>query len=153
MRLFLTVAGAALLVDQASKILIRTVLPLGEVYKCPWGFLRISHIGNTGAAFGLMQGSGWFLLAATVAAAVSLAYVAVKDRRLSLPLGLVFGGALGNAADRLVFGHVTDFLDLVIWPVFNLADCFIAAGVIIFLFAAWRNGRARGMSGSEADNS
>ena len=104
---------------------------------------------NTGAAFSFLADAGgwqrWFL--ALVAAAVSLFIVvwltrlAPGDRSLVLPLGLILGGGVGNLIDRVLLGHVVDFISLHYqewyWPAFNLADSAITLGAILWLFIAF----------------
>jgi len=145
-----TIAAALVVValDQASKALVRRALPLGAEWP-PGGVLggwfAIHHVANTGMAFGLARGSGPLLLVVALAVAGGLltwaARVPAAERTLQLGLGLVVGGALGNVIDRLHLGHVVDFLDARIWPVFNLADSAISIGVVILAWHAWREER------------
>jgi signal peptidase II len=65
-------------------------------------------------------------------------WTVVERFRLALPLGLIAGGALSNIIDRLVRGAVVDFINLRVWPVFNLADTALVVGTILFLWYSWR---------------
>lgn len=136
--LLFVVAMAAIVLDQASKYLVETQMPLNTTYAPIPGLetiFRITHISNTGAAFGLFaQGGVLFMLVAAVVSVVIILYNFSLPRGfflLRVALGLQLGGALGNLIDRVRLGHVTDFLDFGPWPVFNLADTSIVAGVVI----------------------
>lgn len=138
--LFLVMA-LVLLVDFLSKIYIENTMELNT----SWApipelaaFFRITHVSNTGAAFGLFpSGSTLFML---VAIGVSI-FIVIYNSRLPadhalyrVALGLQLGGAIGNLISRLRVGHVTDFLDFGPWPVFNFADFSIVAGVFLLAF-------------------
>ena len=136
--------------DQFSKTWIRTNLPEGRSL-FETGFLRITHVHNTGAAFGLFPDQSLALIVvALIGITAILAYVLVIYRYFPLPdgmlgklaLGLVFGGTLGNLIDRLRFGYVIDFIDFGFWPAFNVADSAITVGVIIFAYSLLRLARA-----------
>ncbi|MCX6021017.1 MAG: signal peptidase II [Chloroflexi bacterium] len=132
--LFLIVAGAVIIADQISKAWIRAVLPFGQSLPED-GFIRLTHIHNTGGAFGLFSGQYAFLLMTTVVGvgAILLYFVfpPANSRLLDLALGMQLGGAIGNLIDRLNQGYVTDFFDLRVWPVFNVADSCIVTGVAV----------------------
>lgn len=127
------VAALAVLVfalDWISKQAVLRHLPLGASRPLIPGVLHLTHVQNPGAAFGLMPGRTGFLL---LAAAVAIAAVAAMARQWSSSLarwgaGLLLGGAAGNFVERLRHGTVTDFIDLRVWPVFNLADAAIVIG-------------------------
>lgn len=136
--------------DQLSKAWIRTNLPEGQsIFEL--GFFRITHVHNTGAAFGLFQGQSFILtIIAIVAITVILVYALVSyryfpwlDSRLGkLALGLVLGGTVGNLIDRLRLGYVIDFIDFDYWPAFNIADSFVTIGVILFAYSLLRSAQA-----------
>jgi signal peptidase II len=136
--ILLIVAALVIVADHFTKRLVETQLPLNQTW-APFPDLahlfRITHVSNTGAAFGLFPGgSPFFTIIAVVVAVIILAYnfgLPAEHRLLRVALGLQLGGALGNLVDRLRLGHVTDFLDFGPWPVFNLADTSIVAGVVI----------------------
>ncbi len=148
-RFGLAVAAAACFLDQALKVYLLFVFDLaanGPVRIGP--FIDIILARNTGISYGLFQTQGplgqWVLLAFK-AVAVSLLWfwlARAKDRLTALSLGLVIGGAVGNAIDRLAYGWVADFVFFHIstpnwqfnWYVFNLADVAIVAGVIGLLY-------------------
>ena len=125
------------LIDQFSKYLVRELLVYRESFPAE-GFLRITHTFNTGSAFGLFQGQNTPLILVSV---VGITVLVLLYRSQSLPtawlrlsLGLQLGGAMGNLIDRLRLGHVTDWVDVGPWPVFNVADASIVTGLVIL---AW----------------
>lgn len=133
----LAVAGAVVAFDQLAKALVTTTLIPGERIKLVPG-LELTRVHNRGVAFGLFPGYG---TAVTVAIFVSLAVLVVyliarRERPLLwLAVGLVLGGALGNLADRVRADAVTDFIDPVLWPAFNVADIAIVAGILMLIYA------------------
>ena len=140
MILFL-VAALVIVVDHFTKLYIENWLPLNHSWApVPelGSYFRITHVSNTGAAFGLFPGGSlFFTVIAIVVGAVIILYnygLPAGHPLLRLALGLQLGGALGNLIDRLRLGHVTDFLDFGPWPVFNVADMAIVAGVVILGF-------------------
>jgi len=153
----LAVAALACLADQASKLYLLFVFDLsahGPVRLGPFFDLILTR--NTGISYGLFQSAGpvgqWVLLAVK-AAAVLLLWVWLarsSDRLTALSLGLIIGGAVGNAIDRLAYGWVADFVFFHVsagdwrfnWYVFNLADVAIVAGVIGLLYESLRADRA-----------
>jgi len=147
---FLLIGLFIIFADQLSKHWIRTNLPEGQMlFKI--GFFRITHVQNTGAAFGLFQDKSFILtIVALVAVTALLAYGLSIHRRFPLfssllskiSLGLVLGGTVGNLVDRVRFGFVTDFIDFTYWPAFNIADSAITIGVILFAYSLFRPLRA-----------
>ncbi len=136
-------ALAIIVLDQLSKAWILDGLSLrevGQVLVAP-PLLKFSYVENSGVSFGLLGGGAarWFLSAFSVIVSGALAWWALRtDRRLlSTAIGLVIGGALGNAIDRIRFGYVVDFIDLSgthVFPwVFNIADSAITIGVILLI--------------------
>lgn len=132
-------ALGVLLLDQLSKAAVRAFLPIGHSFPAD-APVRLTHVTNTGAAFGLFQGAGTVL---TVVAFVGVLLLLVYYRTfglhhpfLRLSLALQLGGALGNLIDRLRQGYVTDFIDLRVWPVFNLADSAITIGAVLLIVVA-----------------
>lgn len=132
------VMALVLLADHLSKSYVESRLPLNTTWAPfpEWESLfRITHVSNTGAAFGLFQSGS--LVLSIVAVVVSVVIV-LYNRHLPgnlfwyrLALGLQLGGALGNLLSRIRIGHVTDFLDFGPVPVFNLADTSIVTGTIL----------------------
>lgn len=119
-------------VDQTSKHLVERLLPVGDSVRII-GPLALTHVRNDGGAFGLFRGSpvGLGLFGLGLLCAVALWWRFDTSAARS-PWGLVFlvSGSIGNLIDRLIRGAVVDFVDVGVWPVFNVADSLILAGVI-----------------------
>jgi len=145
LRFGLVAAAIAAIIDQSAKLWLLYGFDLPERGRVPvTSFLDLVLAWNTGISYGLFQQTGplgqWVLLALKVGAVVLLlAWLAKTYSRLAgLALGLIVGGAIGNAIDRMVHGAVMDFVLFHItaatwtfqWYVFNLADAAIVAGVI-----------------------
>ena len=130
---FGAIAGAVVALDQATKVSVRAWLDMGERWPDGAELLRITHVENSGAAFGILQGAGGFLvLASVVAVVLVVAYLWLAppdDPLYGAALALVLGGAAGNLIDRAIRGTVTDFIDPTHYPAFNLADSAIVVGV------------------------
>jgi signal peptidase II len=150
-RWFYVIAAAIFVGDQVSKIWIDKTLPFNSYYPpeaitmIP-GFFYIVHVGNTGAAWGLFAGKSFWL---ALLAVVTLLAIFIFRRHLDLkrPLvqvsfGLLCGGIVGNLVDRILHGHVIDFLDFhfgsFVWPAFNLADAGICVGVGLYILHTFR---------------
>jgi signal peptidase II len=123
-------------VDRLTKSLVVANVPYGTEVAAVGHLVGITNVRNSGAAFGFAPaGAGLFLLASTLVA-VGLAVYVVRhagDLRTDAVLGLVMGGTLGNGYDRIMFGTVTDFINVHFWPVFNVADSAISIGVVALL--------------------
>ena len=132
--LLLQLAALVFLCDQFTKFLARTFLPFRDSFP-DYGFFRFTHAQNTGSAFGLFQGNNFPLILVAIFGIAVLVLVYYTQRRrttlLRTSLGLQIGGALGNLIDRIRLGHVTDFLDVGAWPVFNIADSSIVIGLVL----------------------
>lgn len=140
---FTVIVPAIVVLDQVTKILIRAWLAEGESWPGRDGLLRLSHVENSGAAFGVFQDAGAFLLVATVIGVVALgAYLVLSSGSgwLSVgPLALILGGATGNLIDRAFRGTVTDFIDPARYPAFNVADSAIVIGIAALAWIALRH--------------
>jgi signal peptidase II len=130
------VAAGVLALDQATKAIVRDSIGRGESVDVIPG-VDLINTRNTGVAFGLFSGGG--ALVAIVAGLALIALLAfffthLGRRLVWLPTGLLIGGAAGNLLDRAIEGSVTDFVDLPLWPAFNVADAAITIGVIALLY-------------------
>ncbi len=145
--IIIVVTGLTLALDQASKFLILKYLSTYETIKIIPGFFNITRIHNPGGAFGFLAGQAhevrvaMFILVSLMAAGFILyLYIKTPQRHsfLLTGLALIFGGALGNLADRIRSGTVVDFLDFHInslhWPAFNVADSAISVGMAVLMF-------------------
>lgn len=128
--------------DWFSKFWIRSNLAPGESIP-EAGFLRLTHVRNTGSAFGLFQDQTLLLIiVAFIGIATLLFFVLFMHRRfpflatmpVKLALGLILGGTVGNLIDRLSDSYVTDFISIGRWPAFNIADSTIVVGVILIAY-------------------
>lgn len=139
---FLAIALAVLAADQATKAIIRATIEPGDGWPSRGGWLHLSHVENSGAAFGILQGAGVFLVIPAVIAIVAVlafVYTAPAGNRLYVvALAFVLGGATGNLVDRVTRGTVTDFIDPTHYPAFNLADSAIVLAVIALAWLSFR---------------
>jgi len=131
------IAGGVLLLDQASKLWIRMNLAPGQSLPAD-SPVRLTHVTNSGAAFGLLPAqTTFFILVAAFVIVLILLYDRILPQSsplLKIALGLQLGGAVGNLVDRLRYGYVVDFFDIRVWPVFNVADSAIVVGVAILFY-------------------
>ena len=150
-----SIAAAVVIIDRVTKMYIRSAFTSWEVTPVISGFFNIVHTENPGAAFGIFADSP-SMWSSMLLVAVSLVVIAIigvmlwRPRRTPVPavtlvsvgLALVFGGALGNAWDRLFRGTVTDFLQFFFgsyeFPSFNAADSAITVGAALLLIDLWR---------------
>jgi len=137
--------------DQATKNLIARTVDLYESVPVVPGFFNITRIHNRGAIFGTFSQTNnryvfLLLTAASIAALAMVVYYFIKtpasDKLMKISLTLIMAGALGNQFDRLVRGHVIDFLDFYVgkahWPFFNAADSCITIGALLMLVILFR---------------
>jgi signal peptidase II len=139
-------AVAVVAADQVTKSLVRHNVRIGSSDGIFPG-VQLVHVHNRGVAFGLFVNGGVLLVIVGVAAVSALLiFFATHSRRplVWLPTGLLLGGAAGNLIDRLDRGFVTDFIDLPLWPAFNLADMCITFGVLSLLYVLERPPRHAG---------
>ena len=140
---YLLVSLAVVVLDQWTKWLVEVHLDSHMAQPIVPGFLNLTHVRNTGVAFGLFAAHGmstsWLLtglgLLALSAVSVYFGFASPRDRWLLVALGLVVGGAVGNLIDRIASGAVTDFIDVYVgihhWPSFNVADAAISVGIVL----------------------
>jgi signal peptidase II len=138
----LAAAAIVFALDQFTKQLMLSALADGPIVLID-GLLRWNLTLNSGGAFGVGQDLPGLFLVATVGIIGTILVVArrVTDSRWLIPLGCVLGGGLGNAYDRVfrdLGGGVIDFIDLYVWPVFNVADIAIVTGALVMFVMGWR---------------
>ncbi len=135
--LFFVIAALVLAADQLTKFLIRANLSPGESIP-EEGIVRLIHVTNTGGVFGLFASQTFLLVFTAVLGVVAILfyyrYLPFDSSLFRSGLGLQLGGAIGNLIDRLLYGHVTDFVYVRVWhdfhwPAFNIADSAIVVGV------------------------
>ena len=130
-----------LVLDQLTKWLVRGHFSLGEGFPLINGIIHITYVQNTGAAFGILKGGQPLFIFFSSLVIVWMTWEILHSESFPWPSALILTGALGNLIDRLRFGYVVDFLDLRVWPVFNVADSALTIGVIALLWQSWRLGR------------
>ena len=150
----LWIAAAIVVMDQATKALVKARLPLHDSVTVIPGFFDLTHVRNTGAAFGMLNSMQFAYKPAVMVVVALVALAAVASYALTLPetqriarygLALILGGAAGNLIDRATLGYVIDFVD-VYWRgvhfwAFNVADSAITVGVVLMLLDVLGVGR------------
>jgi signal peptidase II len=151
---YLWVSLAVVVLDQWTKWLVEVHLPWHLAQPIIPGFLNLTHVRNTGVAFGLFAADGvsasWMLTAlgllALGAVGIYFGVASPRDRALLVALALVVGGAVGNLIDRVASGAVTDFIDVYVgahhWPSFNVADSAISIGIALMAIDSLRSRKA-----------
>ena len=138
---FLVLAALVVALDQLTKWIIRQTLEKGDSWNIAWP-LKIVHITNSGAAFGILQNAGPLLVVTSLfGMAAILIYLfnpGFAHPLMRAGLALMLGGAVGNLVDRVYAGKVVDFIKVPHWPAFNLADSSITIGVLLLLWAMTR---------------
>ena len=150
-RILYVLSLTVLVLDQVTKTLIDGALPLGT-YGPPHhipiipGFFNLVHVGNTGAAWSLFSGKSTMLALLALGTLVAIFFwrrsLGLRLVPVQVSFGLLCGGIVGNLIDRLLHGHVIDFLDFhfgsYVYPTFNIADSGICVGVVIYLWYSFR---------------
>jgi signal peptidase II len=154
--LFLSLPLYAL--DQLTKqLVLRSINPYDTRVLVP-DFFNLVNVTNTGAAFGSFKGNNTFFVLISIIALVVVTILLVRPRRPDLSrdvsLALLLAGILGNLTDRLLYGHVIDFLlfNLHIryadpWPAFNVADSCISIAVVLFIIHSFRKQKSAELAG------
>jgi len=155
----LLIAGVIIGLDQWTKALVRTKIPLGADWlpnELAWlaPYARIRYWYNSGAAFGIFQeGNLIFSILAVIVACLILYYlprISRQDWWLRLAIAMQFAGALGNLIDRVMLGHVTDFISVGTFAIFNVADSSITVGVAVLILGVWIKERSEKKRASSA---
>jgi signal peptidase II len=145
LRLLFLVTIPLYVLDQLTKWATLAYIPLHHEIPIIPGFFNLVHVTNTGSAFGLMR--GWFnfhVVFGTIMAVVMFVLLFRKstDQLTRFASALILSGIFGNITDRIIHGHVIDFLDFYIgrhhWPAFNIADSAIVIAVALLLWASFR---------------
>jgi signal peptidase II len=146
MKLLLVLALPLYLLDQLTKFLVLAYIPTHATIEVIPGFFNLVQVHNTGAAFGMLKDNNAFFI---ILASVALIVLAVMARRgcfldtpTRLGAALLTSGVIGNLTDRILHGHVIDFLDVILpwyghWPAFNVADSCICIAAILFLISGF----------------
>jgi signal peptidase II len=138
------VAGVIWAFDRLSKLWVEHSLAGRPPITVIPGVLDLRFTTNPGGAFSLGQRASWVFVAASILVAFAIVATAFRHTNVatSLALGLILGGALGNLTDRIVrgpgfSGHVVDFVDFHVWPVFNVADSAIVVGAVVLAISSF----------------
>jgi len=130
------VAAVVFTLDRVTKNLVAASIPYGTEVETLGGLVGITNLKNSGAAFGIAPALAIIFLLASVVVSVGLVVYVARQQTNTLTaviLGLILGGTTGNGFDRIVYGEVTDFINVHFWPVFNLADSAISTGVVALI--------------------
>ncbi len=136
--IFFIIASLVVFSDQLAKFIVRHKLPVGKEIPIIGHVVSLTHIRNSGAAFGILQnGRILFIIVGIVSLFVILYFLHFFTSSVFLIVGggLLFGGIIGNLLDRIFLGYVTDFIYFAHWPVFNIADSCVDIG--LFLIAVY----------------
>jgi signal peptidase II len=149
MKLILFLSLPLYALDQITKhLVLRLISPYETCIIVP-DFFSLVNVTNTGAAFGSFKGNNIFFIVVSIVALLVVLVLLVRRRRLDpwrdLSLALLLAGILGNLTDRLLYGHVIDFLLFNLhvryadpWPAFNVADSCISIAVVLFIIHSFR---------------
>jgi len=149
------VAAATLAADQATKLAALRSLADHQPLAVAGAWLRLTLAHNQGAAFGVLPQAAVYLTVASAVIAIAILFYArvavAHSTLLTAAVAMLLGGAVGNLADRLRLGYVVDFIDLRVWPVFNLADVAVTLGVALVVLVALMPGRAATSNAARPD--
>jgi signal peptidase II len=144
------VAGVVWALDRLSKVWVEHTLAGRSPVTVIPGVLDLRFTTNPGGAFSLGQRSPWIFVGASILVSAAIIVTAFRHTNVatSVALGLILGGAVGNLTDRIVrgpgfSGHVVDFVDFHVWPVFNLADSAIVVGAAVLAISSFAADRDR----------
>lgn len=139
--IFFLISFFIILLDQATKYLISKSMALSQSIPLIKNMLHITYVVNTGAGFGILKNMNTFLIWVTIIVIGILFYFYdsfSKDKLSQISLSLIVGGAFGNLLTRIFLGHVIDFIDFRVWPVFNVADSAVTIGAVLLIFCLWK---------------
>jgi signal peptidase II len=142
--IFIFIAFFVIVIDQGTKIIVRSRLAIGKNIPILGNVFSIEHIQNPGALFGMFPSSTRFFIVLSVFVTALIIFFIFRSPFSSFQLftfGLIVGGIVGNLIDRIVFGYVTDFLYITHWPIFNFADSAIDIGLVLFVYYVLKNGK------------
>ena len=152
---YVVFAGLIVAADQFTKYLTVANIALGQDVECIPGFLGLTYVQNTGAAFSSFQGMQWLFALIFIAFTVAVIWEYRKNTLGFRPfewwcVAAIYGGGLGNMIDRVRLGYVVDMIEtkFIRFPVFNVADCFITCGCIALVVSLiffnkefWKDGK------------
>ena len=128
---FFLIAFIVIVIDQVLKFIIRNAMTLRQSIPVIKNVFHITYGINYGAGFGILKEQTWLLIWFSVMVIGIILYLHDRVKgKTAFFTALVLGGVVGNLIDRLAFGHVIDFIDFRIWPVFNIADAALTIGAV-----------------------
>ena len=134
---FTAAIAVLVLIDQATKLIIRSNLSYGSTWPDGWELIRISHVTNTGIAFGFLQGNSGALAIIVTTALIFFVITVLRREKLTeisdYCFAAILSGAIGNLWDRFQRGEVTDFIDPIYYPSFNVADSLISMAAVVLI--------------------
>ena len=131
--MYFIIIALILVADQLVKYLVQSAMELNQSIPLIDGIFHITYIHNYGAAFSILQNKTVFLIIIQVVVITGILIYLIKKRNtehsiMLLSLSLIVAGGFGNLIDRILKGYVVDFLDLRVWPIFNVADISVCVG-------------------------
>ena len=145
------ISGLTLAADQFTKSLIAASFYPGKSIPSISHILHLTYVQNTGAAFGIFKGQQFVFIVVSIGVIAWVIWEILRNPIIPAATmwacGLILGGALGNLIDRVRVGYVIDFIDLRLWPVFNIGDSAITIGVSLLISHSLAASRGRGARG------
>jgi len=145
----LAIAAVTITLDQLTKAIVRSKLAFIGMTEVIKGFFELSYTENSGAAFGTFHGRNGVFIVVSLIAIIFIFFYFKRYKEniwMTVSLGFILGGALGNLVDRIFFGFVTDFLRVRIWfvhsfwwPIFNVADAGVTVGAIMLIIILFKD--------------
>ena len=157
MRLFLLLTLPLYILDQITKFLVLAYIPTHLTIGLIPGFFNLVQVHNTGAAFGMLKDNNAFFIGLASIALIAVALMAWRgcfhDSPTRIGAALLASGILGNLTDRILHGHVIDFLDVILpwyghWPAFNVADSCICVAAFLFVISGFTGEKTANSSNS-----
>lgn len=156
MRSMLAIAAFAVFLDQLTKALVRKAVAFRGTIRVIEGWFHLTYAENSGMAFGMLRGWNPVLIFVSIFAIVFI-FVYYRQFKsngwMRVSLGLLLGGALGNLVDRVIFGHVTDFIrvrwwfiNYRWWPSFNIADACVCVGAAMLIIGMFERSKSMDLS-------
>ncbi|MGM9568263.1 MAG: signal peptidase II [Clostridia bacterium] len=132
---YLLLIAVLIALDQCTKWIVDLRMNLFQSIEI-WNFIKLTYIHNTGAAFGILEGSRVLFVLFTLALIIAAVLLWKKPwmNRYRGAVSVIIAGALGNCIDRIFRGYVVDFIDFTYWPVFNMADIAVVCGTVLLAF-------------------
>lgn len=130
-----------IVLDQLTKFFAKSLLDWHESIFVIDNFFSFTLTKNTGGAFSILHGNNLLLFFAGILITIALFYYLMRaDKREVMPIAFIIGGAIGNLIDRVLHGGVIDFIQVSVWPIFNIADIAISLGVILLIIRLIKKG-------------